>query len=229
MYADVCNVPRIVTFCPPQIEAGKAELAALQASAPSPSRSTWQTTTDTLNREAGDDSELRRLRVELDKKGSEMDTLLKEAAAVRAELKEMKGMFNAAEAGAGAAGADENSLRKRLSQLMCENGLLKGERDRLEALAAAAAAESKSRVSRSAVEVEGLEREVVGLRECAEKASRSAADGERAKAAVGAMELKLSELRQERTDLQVINVVRSFCCLSRSLSLSLSLSLAPST
>lgn len=197
--APYCNL----FFFPPQIEAGKAELAALQASAPSPSRSTWQAITDGLDGEAEDGSELRRLRVELDKKGSEMDTLLKEAVAVRAELKEMKGMFNAAEAGAGAAGADEDSLRKRLSQLMCENGLLKGEKDRLEALAASAAAESKSRASRSAVEIEGLEREVGGLRERAEKASRGAAEGDRAKAAVGAMDAKLSELRQERTDLQV--------------------------
>ena len=144
--------------------------------------------------------------MELDKKGSEMDTLMKEEAAVRAELKEMKGMFNAAEAGAGAAGADEDSLRKRLSQLMCENGLLKGEKDRLEALAVSAAAEAKSSLSRSAVDIEGLEREVEQLRERAEKASRRAADGDRAKVAVGVMEAKLSELRQERTDLQVFFV-----------------------
>lgn len=152
--------------------------------------------------------------MELDKKGSEMDTLLKETADVRAELKEMKGMFNAAEAGAGAAGADEDSLRKRLSQLMCENGLLKGEKDKLEALAASTAAESKLRASRSAVEIEGLEREVGGLRERAEKASRGAADGDRAKAAVGAMEVKLSELRQERTELQVGSADRPLllCC-----------------
>lgn len=180
-----------------------------------------------MDGEAGDDAELRRLRVELDKKGSEMDTLLKETAAVRAELKEMKGMFNAAEAGAGAAGADEDSLRKRLSQLMCENGLLKGEKDRHEALAGSAAAEAKSRASRSAVEIESLEREVVGLREVADKASRGAADGDRAKAAVGAMEVKLSELRQERTELQVIVCVRRlflfYFCLPLALSPPLSL------
>lgn len=147
--------------------------------------------------------EARRLRVELNNKGSELDAVLNEAARMRAELKEMKSMLNAAEAGADAAGADENSLRKKLSQLVCENGLLKGEKDRHEALAAEAASDMKAKSSRAATEVERLEIEVGLLQEKAVRAFDLAADGDRAKAALGAMETKLSELRQERTELQV--------------------------
>lgn len=192
---------------PAQIEAGAAEITALQALVSSPQLSSPAAAsaagTDSLAGDADNSSELRRLRVTLDQKSSELDSALKEAASARAELKEMKVMFNAAEAGAGAAGADDESLRKRLSQLMCENGLLKGEKDRREALNASAASESRSSSSRSAVEIERLEREVGGLRERADKASHLAADGERARFALGAMEVKISELRQERTELQV--------------------------
>ena len=73
---------------------------------------------------------------------------------VRAELKEMKALFNAAGQQADAAGADEETLRKRLSQLMCENGLLKGEKERREALDASMKMESRSAVARAAGEVE---------------------------------------------------------------------------
>lgn len=188
---------------PTQIEAGTAELEALRASASSAAVAT----TDRLEGQAADSLELRRLRVELDKKSSEVDTVLKEAADVRAELKEMKAMLSKAEAGADAAGADEDSLRKRLSQLVCENGLLKGEKERREALAASAASESRSSSSRAAVEIEHLEREVKQLREYADKASGMAADGDRAKAAFGVMEVKLAEVRQERAEMQVICLV----------------------
>ncbi|CAN0526173.1 unnamed protein product, partial [Ectocarpus sp. 12 AP-2014] len=148
-------------------------------------------------------AELRRLRVDLDKKGSELDTTIKECEAVRAELKEVKGMLGAAASAAGAAGADEESLRKRVSQLMCENGLLRGEKDRQEVLAAEAKNEAKSNTSRSAAEVERLEREVDRLSGVvASKADGVAAEGDRAKAVLSAMEAKLSELRQERAELQ---------------------------
>lgn len=165
--------------------------------------------TDGLEGQADNSVELRRLRVELDKKSSEVDTILKEAADVRAELKEIKAMLSKAEAGADAAGADEDSLRKRLSQLVCENGLLKGEKERYEALAASATSESRSSSSRAAVETDRLEREVEQLRERAGKVSGIAADGDRAKAALGIMESKLAEVRQERAELQVIDCVRS--------------------
>lgn len=187
-----------------QIEVCTADLAALRASKSSSPASNGSADADFLDGEANRNAELRRLRVELDKKGSEMDIVLKEAEGVRAELKVMKGMFNAAEAGAGAAGADEDSLRKRVSQLMCENGLLKGEKDWYEALAASAASEAKSNSSRATAEIERLEREVEELRARAGRASDAAAEGERAKTALGAMEAKLLELRRERTELQVL-------------------------
>lgn len=148
-------------------------------------------------------SELRRLRVELDKKGSELDTAMNERETVRAELKEMKDLLGAAANAAGAAGADEDSLRKRVSQLLCENGLLKGEKDRQEALAAEARTEARSNTSRSAAEVERLEREVERLSGIAGKASGVAADGDRARTALSAMEAKLSEVRRERAELHV--------------------------
>eukprot|EP00903_Cladosiphon_okamuranus_P012223 g11463.t1 len=147
-------------------------------------------------------SELRRLRVELDKKGSELDTAMKKHETVRAELKEVRDMLSAAANAAGAAGADEESLRKRVSQLACENGLLKGEKERQESLAADARAEAKSNASRLAAEVERLEREVKRLSAVAGKASGAAEDGGRARAALEAMEAKLSEVRQERAELQ---------------------------
>lgn len=106
------------------------------------------------------ETEVRRLKVEIDNKGSEVDNLLKESETVRAELKEMKAMFNASEQGADAAGADEKTLRKRLSQLLCENGLLKGEKDRRAALDASAKAESRSAAAHAAGEIERLEREL---------------------------------------------------------------------
>lgn len=157
--------------------------------------------------ETSSSSELRRLRVDLDKKGSELDTAMKEHEGVLAELKEMKDMLGAAANAAGVAGADEDSLRKRVSQLMCENGLLKGEKDRQQALAAEAKAEAKSSTSRSAAEVERLQREVERLSGVAGKASDVAADGDRAKAALSAMEARLSEVRQERAELQVCGVL----------------------
>lgn len=110
------------------------------------------------------EAEVRRLKVELDQKRSEIDIAIKETDTVRAELKEMKALFNAAGQQADAAGADEETLRKRLSQLMCENGLLKGEKDRREALDASMKMESRSAAARAAGEVERLERELqVGM------------------------------------------------------------------
>lgn len=106
------------------------------------------------------ESVVRRLKVELDRKCSELDSSLKEADTVRAELKEMKALFNAAGQEADAAGADEQTLRKRLSQLVCENGLLKGEKDRREALDALAKTESRSAAVRASVEIDRLEREL---------------------------------------------------------------------
>lgn len=160
-------------------------------------------------------SELRRLRVELDKKGSELDTAMKEHEAVRAELKVVKDMLGAAANAAGAAGADEESLRKRVSQLVCENGLLKGEKDRQDALAAEAGAEAKANASRTAAEVEGLEREVQRLSGIAGKACGVAEDGDRARAALSAMEARLSEVRQERAELQASAVVCAVCNASK--------------
>lgn len=196
--------PSPLTY-PMQIEADRAEMEALRMSA----SSAVTAHTDGLEGQADNSVELRRLRVELDKKSSEVDTVLKEAADVRAELKEMKAMLSKAEAGADAAGADEDSLRKRLSQLVCENGLLKGEKERYEALAASATSESRSSSSRAAAETDRLEREVEQLKERADKVSGIAADGDRAKAALGMMETKLAEVRQERAELQVIDCVRS--------------------
>lgn len=187
-----------------QIETTLNELAALKEST--------RLNADASEGDTDTGAELRRLRIELDMKGSEMDTVLKEATEARAELKEMKGMFNAAEAGAGAAGADEDSLRKRLSQLTCENGLLKGEKDRLEALAVAAEAESKSSSSRAAADVERLEREIVALQEREQKSSAAVADGDHAKSALAHMEAQLSSLRQECTELKV---ALSYCTYGR--------------
>ncbi|CBJ28848.1 kinesin family-like protein [Ectocarpus siliculosus] len=183
-----------------QLEARESELAELRASPPATSNAA----NDGFDGEATEASaELRRLRVDLDKKGSELDTTMKECEAVRAELKEVKGMLGAAASAAGAAGADEQSLRKRVSQLMCENGLLRGEKDRQEVLAAEAKNEAKANTSRSAAEVERLQREVDRLSGVvAGKADGVAAEGDRAKAALSAMEAKLSELRQERAELQ---------------------------
>lgn len=185
------------------MEVATAELSALRASSSSPSGSSSGCDAADTAHAAASSTELRRLRVELDKKGSEIDTAAKEIETLRAELKEMKAMFNAAEQGADAAGADEGALRKRLSQLMCENGLLKGEKDKREALAASAAAETKGIVSRAAAEVEKLEREVAVQRERADCAAALAADRDGAKAALSAMEARLAELRQERRQLQV--------------------------
>lgn len=183
-----------------EVRAAAAAAAASSLAAAAPSN----TNADGFDGETAEpSSELRRLRVELDKKGSELDTAMKEHETVRAELKEMKDMLGAAANAAGAAGADEDSLRKRVSQLLCENGLLKGEKDRQEALAAETRAEAKSNASRSAAEVEGLEREVERLSGIAGTASGIAADGDRAKAALSAMEARLSEVRQERVELQV--------------------------
>ncbi|CAM9412371.1 unnamed protein product, partial [Ectocarpus sp. 8 AP-2014] len=183
-----------------QLEARESELAELRASPPATSNAA----ADGFDGEATEASaELRRLRVDLDKKGSELDTTMKECEAVRAELKEVKGMLGAAASAAGAAGADEQSLRKRVSQLMCENGLLRGEKDRQEVLAAEAKNEAKANTSRSAAKVERLQREVDRLSGVvAGKADGVAAEGDRAKAALSAMEAKLSELRQERAELQ---------------------------
>lgn len=103
---------------------------------------------------------VRRLKLEFDRKCSELDSALKETDTVRAELKEMKALFNAAGQEADAAGADEQTLRKRLSQLVCENGLLKGEKDRREALDVSAKMESRSAAARAAVEIERLGREL---------------------------------------------------------------------
>ena len=166
-------------------------------------------------------AELRRLKVELDMKGSELDRALKEGAEARAELKEMKGMFNAAEAGAGAAGADETSLRKRISQLECERGLLRGEKDRFETVATAAATEKKTSAARAAAEIERLERDISELRERAEKASGAMADSDRAKMALQSMEARLSQVLEQRTDLQVSSASRqssvsvSYTCFAR--------------
>lgn len=192
-----------------QLEARKSELAELRASP----AATSNADDDGFDGEATEASaELRRLRVDLDKKGSELDTTMKECEAVRAELKEVKGMLGAAASAAGAAGADEESLRKRVSQLMCENGLLRGEKDRQEVLAAEVKNEAKANTSRSAAEVERLEREVDRLSGVvASKADGVAAEGDRAKAALSAMEAKLSELRQERAELQVRESSRIWC------------------
>lgn len=186
-----------------QVKGHSAELAVARAAAAPAAANDG----DGFDGETAETSaELRRLRVELDKKGSELDTAMKEHESVRAELKEMKDMLGAAASAAGAAGADEDSLRKRVSQLVCENGLLRGEKDRQEAVAAEAKAEARSSASRSAAEVERLEREVQRLSEAAGKASGAVADGDRARAALSAMEAKLSEIRQERTELQVLYV-----------------------
>eukprot|EP00752_Nemacystus_decipiens_P014181 g12611.t1 len=188
-----------------QVETLTAELAEVRtaaAAAASPA-ATSNSSTDGFDGEAAEaSSELRRLRVELDKKGSELDTAMKDHDAVRAELKVVKDMLGAATSAAGAAGADEESLRKRVSQLVCENGLLKGEKDRQEALAAEARAEANSNSSRSAAEVERLEREVERLSGIAGRASEATEDGDRARAALSAMEARLSEARQERAELQ---------------------------
>ena len=187
-----------------------AAAAAAVASPPAPASTS--TNADGFDGETAEtSSELRRLRVELDKKGSELDTAIKEHAAVREELKVFKDMLGAAANAAGAAGADEESLRKRVSQLVCENGLLKGEKDRQEALAAEARAEAKSNTSRAATEVERLEREVERLASIAGKASGAAEDGDRARAALSAMEARLSEVRQERAELQV-RWCMLYCC-----------------
>lgn len=190
-----------------QVDSVTAKLAELQAeaSASIPAMAApSNTNSDGFDGETSEvSSELRRLRVELDKKGSELDTAMKDHETVRAELKEMKDMAAAASNAAGAAGADEDSLRKRVSQLLCENGLLKGEKDRQEALAAEARKETRSNTSRSAAEVERLEREVERLSSIAGKASGVAEDGDRAKAALSALEAKLAEVRQERVELQV--------------------------
>ena len=191
-----------------------AAAAAAVASPPAPASTS--TNADGFDGETAEtSSELRRLRVELDKKGSELDTAIKEHAAVREELKVFKDMLGAAANAAGAAGADEESLRKRVSQLVCENGLLKGEKDRQEALAAEARAEAKSNTSRAATEVERLEREVERLASIAGKASGAAEDGDRARAALSAMEARLSEVRQERAELQASAVVCAVCNASK--------------
>lgn len=214
--------PRFIHSPPPtletQIQTLTAELAEAQgaatAAAASPSAAHTNTAananSDGFDGETAEtSSELRRLRVELDRKGSELDTAMKEHETVRAELKEMKDMLSAAASAVGAAGADEDSLRKRVSQLACENGLLKGEKDRQESLAAEARAEARSNASRSAAEVERLEREVERLSGVAGKASLAAEDGDRARAALSAMEARLSEVRQERAELQVRHRVSS--------------------
>lgn len=152
---------------------------------------------------ANADAEIRRLRVELDNKGSEVDTSIKEKADLRAELKDIRAMLHAAEQGADAAGADEGALRKRVSHLTCENGLLKGEKDRLEALVSSAEKEVKSVVARAEAEIERREREMAVQMERADRASALATECDTAKAALDAARVRLDELRQERTELQV--------------------------
>lgn len=194
-----------------QAEARTAELAEAHAAATASVNGNLDDGFGGEAAETSSSSDVRRLRLELDKKGSELDTAMKEREGVIAELKEMKDMLGAAANAAGAAGADEDSLRKRVSQLMCENGLLKGERDRQQALEADAKVEARSNTSRFAAEVGRLEREVERLAGDAGKASEVAADGDRAKAALSAMEAKLSEARQERAELQVC--ADAACCL----------------
>lgn len=179
-----------------QLDSISSELTALKE------RPTTFGTENSNGSEAEAKAELRRLKVELDIKGSEMDRLLKVNAQVHAELKEMKGMFNAAEAGADASGMDEVFLRKRISQLECQNGLLRGEKDRIEVLATAAAAEAKTSTARAAAKIERLEDEISGLKEREERASGARQAGDRASMALQAMEAKVSELRKERLDLQ---------------------------
>ena len=181
---------------PVQLDSVSSELTALKE------RPTPFGMENSNGSEAEAKAELRRLKVELDIKGSEMDRLLKVNAQVNAELKEMKGMLNAAEAGADASGVDDVLLRKRISKLECENGLLRGEKDRIVVLATAAAAEAKTSTTRAAAKIERLEAEISGLKEREERASAARQAGDRASMALQAMEAKLSELRQERSDLE---------------------------
>lgn len=186
-----------------QAEARAAELTALQAAAAAATAAAAPSA-DGFDGEITETSaELRRLRTDLDQKGSELDRAMKENEGARAELKEIKDMLGAAATAAGAAGADEDSLRKRVSQLVCENGLLKGEKDRLEALASQSRSEAKDNESRLAAEVEGLEREIQRLSTAAARAGEMEVEESRTKEVLGAMEGKLSELRREREELQV--------------------------
>ncbi|CAN0535998.1 unnamed protein product, partial [Ectocarpus sp. 12 AP-2014] len=72
-----------------QLQARESEVAELRASPPATSNAAADDGFDGEATEAS--AELRRLRVDLDKKGSELDTTIKECEAVRAELKEVKG------------------------------------------------------------------------------------------------------------------------------------------
>ena len=176
---------------PVQLDSVSSELTALKE------RPTPFGMENSNGSEAEAKAELRRLKVELDIKGSEMDRLLKVNAQVHAQL-EKKYVLSAADA----SGVDPVSLRKRISQLECENGLLRGEKDRIVVLATAAAAEAKTSTTRAAAKIERLEAEISGLKEREERASAARQAGDRASMALQAMEAKLSELRQERSDLE---------------------------